>query len=198
MLITAVFYESHPSPCQGGFTTWHMSCLVRDVRTIRQFSTTPFFFQYFLINCRVHRLSMSCELFLRISFQITAIRYIGAHPGHLFSPNRTPSHATGTQPVRQHMAYVSFRATGGIRLGQGSMDTIPVCHNILITVPDSLFSFWTLPQFPLYFFHESFTVIRSQRTIQCRTGAFARNLAEILTGMVSIDYMGTVPDVFSS
>ena len=78
MLITTIFYESHPFTCRGGFTTWHMRCFVRDVCTIRQFSTAPFFLQYFLIDFGFHRLSMCCELFPRIGFQITAIRYIGA------------------------------------------------------------------------------------------------------------------------
>ena len=123
MLITTIFYESHPFTCRGGFTTWHMSCFVRDVCTIRQFSTAPFFLQYFLIDFGFHRLSMCCELFPRIGFQITAIRYIGAHPGDLFGSDGTPSHTPGTQPVRQHMAYVSFRTASSIWLGQGFMGT---------------------------------------------------------------------------
>ena len=170
----------------------HMSCFIRNVRTIRQFSTTSFFLQYFLIDFGFHRLPMSRELFPRIGFQITAIRYISTHPGNLFGPDGTPSHAAGTQPVRQHMAYVSFRTASSIRLGQGFMDTVPVCHDILIAVPDGFFLLWTLPQFSLYFFHESFAVIRSQRIIQGRTCAFASSLAKVLTGMISIDHMGTV------
>ena len=90
MLITTIFYESYPFTCRGGFTTWHMSCFVRDVCTIRQFSTAPFFLQYFLIDFGFHRLSMCCELFPRIGFQITAIRYIGAHPSDLFGSDGTP------------------------------------------------------------------------------------------------------------
>ena len=66
---------------------------------------------------------MCCELFPRIGFQITAIRYIGAHPGDLFGSDGTPSHTPGTQPVRQHMAYVSFRTASSIWLGQGFMGT---------------------------------------------------------------------------
>ena len=158
MLITTIFYESHPFTCRGGFTTWHMSCFVRDVCTIRQFSTAPFFLQYFLIDFGFHRLSMCCELFPRIGFQITAIRYIGAHPGDLFGSDGTPSHTPGTQPVRQHMAYVSFRTASSIWLGQGFMDTPPVCHDVLIAVPDGFFPLGTFPQFSLYFFHESFAV----------------------------------------
>ena len=195
MLITTIFYESHPFTCRGGFTTWHMRCFVRDVCTIRQFSTAPFFLQYFLIDFGFHRLSMCCELFPRIGFQITAIRYIGAHPGDLFGSDGTPSHTPGTQPVRQHMAYVSFRTASSIWLGQGFMDTLPVRHDVLIAVPDGFFPLGTLPQFSLYFFHESFAVIGFQRLIQGRTCTFACNLAEVLTGMVSIDHMSTVPYV---
>ena len=143
MLITTIFYESHPFTCRGGFTTWHMRCFVRDVCTIRQFSTAPFFLQYFLIDFGFHRLSICCELFPRMGFQITAIRYIGAHPGDLFGSDGTPSHTPGTQTVRQHMAYVSFRTASSIWLGQGFMDTLPVCHDVLIAVPDG-FSRWGL------------------------------------------------------
>lgn len=123
MLITTIFYESHPFTCRGGFTTWHMSYFVRDVCTIRQLSTAPFFLQYFLIDFGFRRLSMCCELFPRIGFQITAIRYIGAHPGDLFGSEETPSHTPGAQPVRQYMAYVSFRTASSIWLGQGFMGT---------------------------------------------------------------------------
>ena len=115
MLITTIFYESHP------FTPRHMSCFIGNVRTIRQFSATPFFLQYFLIDFGFSRLPMNRELFPRIGFQIPDIRYISTHPGNLFGPNGTSSHAPGTQPIRQHMAYVSFRAASSIWLGQGLM-----------------------------------------------------------------------------
>ena len=91
MLITTIFYESHSFTCRGGFTTWHMRCFVRDICTIRQFSTTPFFLQYFLIDFGFHRLPMSRELFLCIGVFCQAI-----FPNFTF---RIPSNHRGEFPV---------------------------------------------------------------------------------------------------